>query len=256
MAKTQKYSEDQLLEAVVKFSEIEKKKIKATELAKWCRSTMEGLEEVRDYHFTRPVKEKDEKTGKMIERPKLCTVRMEEINKSRSLTVSINTNLLLRASNIDTFMEQPLSLQRKMIVETRETVDKLLTRNTNITRENEALKAENERLKADVLTVKDKLNFVQKTQNKLIKQVKSLMKSSDETARKEVLSKMGIADGSVDLDAYTKSLQQDIDTVMEISKVLRKQIEEVNVNIETTDDSVQNTNSTSLINEVMSGLDF
>lgn len=82
------------------------------------------------------------------------------------------------------------------------------------------------------------------------------MKSSDETARKEVLSKMGIADGSVDLDAYTKSLQQDIDTVMEISKVLRKQIEEVNVNIETTDDSVQNTNSTSLINEVMSGLDF
>ena len=62
MAKTQKYSEDQLLEAVVKFSEIEKKKIKATEIAKWCRSTMEGLEEVRDYHFTRPVKEKDEKT--------------------------------------------------------------------------------------------------------------------------------------------------------------------------------------------------
>lgn len=52
MAKTQKYSEDQLLEAVVKFSEIEKKKIKATELAKWCRDNIEGLEEVRDYHFT------------------------------------------------------------------------------------------------------------------------------------------------------------------------------------------------------------
>ena len=34
MAKTQKYSEDQLLEAVVMFSEIEKKKIKATELAR------------------------------------------------------------------------------------------------------------------------------------------------------------------------------------------------------------------------------
>lgn len=47
MAKTQKYSEDKLLEAVVKFSEIEKKKIKATELAKWCRNNVEGLEEVR-----------------------------------------------------------------------------------------------------------------------------------------------------------------------------------------------------------------
>ena len=48
MAKTQKYSEDQLLEAVIKFSEIEKKKIKATELADWCRSNIEGLEDVRD----------------------------------------------------------------------------------------------------------------------------------------------------------------------------------------------------------------
>lgn len=256
MAKTQKYSEDQLLEAVVKFSEIEKKKIKATELAKWCRSNMEGLEEVRDYHFTRPVKEKDEKTGKIIERPKLCTVRIEEINKSRSLTVSINTNLLIRASNIDTFMELPVSLQRKMIVETRETVDELLTKNTNVTRENEALKAENKRLKADVLTAKDKLDSLQKTQNKLIKQVTYLMKSSDEVARKEVLSKMGIEDSSVDLDAYTKSLQQDIDTVMDISKVLRKQIAEVNTNIEKTDDSVQNANNTSLTNDVMFGLDF
>ena len=104
MAKTQKYSEDKLLEAVVKFSEIEKKKIKATELAKWCRNNVEGLEEVRDYHFTRPIKSKDEKSGKIIERPKLCTLKIEEINNSRSLTASINKNLLLRASNIDTFI--------------------------------------------------------------------------------------------------------------------------------------------------------
>lgn len=64
MAKTQKYSEDQLLEAVVKFSEIEKKKIKATELARWCRDNIEGLEEVRDYHFTRPIKERMKRRGK------------------------------------------------------------------------------------------------------------------------------------------------------------------------------------------------
>lgn len=113
MAKTQKYSEDKLLEAVVKFSEIEKKKIKATELAKWCRDNIEGLEEVRDYHFTRSVKEKDERTGKMVERPKRCTLKIEEINKSRSLIVSINKNLLLQASNIDIFMEQPDSAKEK-----------------------------------------------------------------------------------------------------------------------------------------------
>lgn len=171
MAKTQKYSEDQLLEAVVKFSEIEKKKIKATELAKWCRDNVEGLEEVRDYHFTRSIKEKDEKTGKMIERPKFCKIRMEEINKSRSLTVSINTNLLLRASNIDTFMEQPDSTKRKMIVETRETVDRLLVRNGSITRENEALKSENKSMKSDILKMTDKIAALQKAQDKLIKQV-------------------------------------------------------------------------------------
>ena len=76
MAKVQKYSEDQLLTAVVKFSEIEKKKIKATELAKWCRENMVGLEEVRDYHFTRSIKELDNKSGKMVERSYQLTSRL------------------------------------------------------------------------------------------------------------------------------------------------------------------------------------
>lgn len=232
MAKTQKYSEDQLLEAVIKFSEIEKKKIKATELADWCRRNIEGLEEVRDYHFTRSIKEKDEKTGKMIERPKLCTLKIEEINKSRSLTVSINTNLLLRASNIDTFMEQPDAAKRKMIVETKETVDKLLIRNGNITRENEVLRAENKSMKSDILIITDKIDALQKAQNKLIKQVSYLMKATDEAARKEILAQMGIEDESVDLNIYTESLQQDLSVVMNINNTLKAYVKtniEVNV---------------------------
>ncbi len=222
MAKTQKYSEDQLLEAVVKFSEIEKKKIKATELARWCRDNIEGLEEVRDYHFTRPIKEKDEKTGKMVERPKRCTLKIEEINKSRSLIVSINTNLLLlRASNIDTFMEQPDAAKRKMIVETRETVDKLLTHNGNITRENEALKIENKSMKSDILIMSNKIDTLQKAQDKLIKQVSYLMKATDEATRKEMLAQMGIEDESVDLNTYIKSLRQDLSEVINIDKNLK-----------------------------------
>ena len=250
MAKTQKYSEDQLLEAVIKFSEIEKKKIKATELADWCRRNIEGLEEVRDYHFTRSIKEKDEKTGKMIDRPKLCTLKIEEINKSRSLTVSINTNLLLRASNIDTFMEQPDAAKRKMIVETRETVDKLLTRNGNITRENEALKAENKSMKSDILIMTDKIDTLQKAQDKLIKQVSYLMKATDEAARKEILAQMGIEDGSVDLNTYSESLQQELSEVIDINKSLRKYLSETN---EVYDTKTEQTNITS---DIMSGLDF
>lgn len=250
MAKTQKYSEDQLLEAVVKFSEIEKKKIKATELAKWCRDNIEGLEEVRDYHFTRAIKEKDGKTGKTVERPKLCTLKIEEINKSRSLTVSINTNLLLRASNIDTFMQQPDAAKRKMIVETRETVDMLLTRNGNITRENEALRSENKSIKSDILIMTDKIVALQKAQDKLIRQVTYLMKVTDEAVRKEILAQMGIADESVDLNTYSESLQQELSEVMDINKALRKYLSET--------DDIPETKVTqdNITGEIMSRLDF
>lgn len=248
MAKTQKYSEDQLLEAVIKYSEIEKKKIKATELAKWCRSNIEGLEEVRDYHFTRPVKGKDDKTGKMIEKPKLCTLKIEEINKSRSLTVSINTNLLLRASNVDAFMEQPDAAKRKMIVETRETVDKLFTRNGNLTRENEALKSENKSIKSQILKITDKIETLQKAQKKLIKQVTYLMKVTDEASRKDMLAQIGIEEESVDLNTYTESLQQELLEAMNIDKALRAYI---NTNISSNmDDEQYNTES------IMKGLNF
>lgn len=250
MAKTQKYSEDQLLEAVVKFSEIEKKKIKATELADWCRRNIEGLEEVRDYHFTRSIKGKDEKTGKMFERPKLCTLKMEEINKSRSLTVSINTNLLLRASNIDTFMEQSDAAKRKMIVETRETVDKLLTRNANITRENEALKSENKSMKAEILKVTDKIDALQKAQNKMYKQVTYLMKAVDETKRKETLAQMGIEDGSVDLNIYCESLQQELSDIMNLNKSLRNYLSKTN------ERNAEEEKTSTIADDIMSGLDF
>lgn len=251
MAKTQKYSEDKLLEAVVKFSEIEKKKIKATELAKWCRDNIEGLEEVRDYHFTRSVKEKDERTGKMVERPKRCTLKIEEINKSRSLIVSINKNLLLQASNIDIFMEQPDSAKRKMIVETRETVDKLLMRNRNITREKEVLKTENQAMKAEILKISEKVDNFQKAQDKLIRQIKYLMKATDEAARKEIVAQMGISDDSVDLDTYMNSLNQELAQIVDINRILRKYLDESDSNIDSKGDKADN-----LINDIMSGLDF
>lgn len=185
----------------------------------------------------------------MIERPKFCKIRMEEINKSRSLTVSINTNLLLRASNIDTFMEQPDSTKRKMIVETRETVDRLLVRNGSITRENEALKSENKSMKSDILKMTDKIAALQKAQDKLIKQVTYLMKVTDDTARKEILSQMGIKDGSVDLNTYIDSLQQKLSEIVDINKTLTKYLA-------TVDNDGGNDNTTNICNKIMSGLNF
>ena len=253
MAKTQKYSEDQLLEAVVKYSEVEKKKIKATELAKWCRDNIEGLEEVRDYHFTRPMKVRDEKTGKMVDQKKLCTEKIDEINKSRSLTVSINTNLLLRASNIDAFMEQPDAAKRKMVAETRETVDKLLNRNGYLERENVFLKTENKCMKSDIIKVSDTLSSLQKEQERLIKQVNYLMKTTDEAARKDMLKEMGVSDGTIDLDAYTKSLQQKLSDVMNINKGLRRYISESDTE---SNDGEPDDNKGDLTGSIMSGIDF
>ena len=249
MAKTQKYSEDRLLEAVIKFAEIEKGKIKATELAKWCRGNMEGLEEVRDYHFTRPIKEKDIKTGKMVERPKLCTVRMEEINRSRSVMAGTNTNLLLGSSDIGTFLGQPVRLQRKMIADTREAVGRLLAGNQRLARENDALMAENKRLSAEQAVLAERLDLLAKAQERLGKQVVHLMKATDEASRKEMLARMGVMDGTVDLAAYTQSLRLGIDEAVRIGRTLGKHaaVECRQAKGETGDD---------LAGAVMLGLDF
>lgn len=249
MAKTQKYSEDKLLEAVIKFAEIEKGKIKATELAKWCRGNMEGLEEVRDYHFTRPIKEKDIKTGKMIERPKLCTVRMDEINRSRSVMAGINTNLLLGSSDIGTFMGQPIQLQRKMIADTREAMGRLLAGNQRLARENDALMIENKRLTAELAAFIEKLGLLAKTQERLEKQVVHLMKATDEASRKEMLARMGVIDGEIDLAVYTESLRLGIDEAVRIGRTLGRYVaaESRQAKGETGD---------GLADAVLSGLDF
>mgnify|MGYP002665487414 FL=1 len=173
-----------------------------------------------------------------------------QINNSRSLTASINTNLLLRASNIDTFIEQPDLVKRKMIVETRETVDKLLIRNGNLTRENEALKSENKSIKSEILKMTDKVAVLKKTQDKLIKQVTYLMKTTDEAKRKEILSQMGIEDGFVDLNIYSENLQQELLEVMDINKSLRKYL--------SGGDEIQSIEKKqiSIKDDIMSGLDF
>lgn len=220
MGNDQKYTEDQLLDAVVKYSEQCRKKIKATELAKWSIDNIEGLEEVRDYHFTRPVKEKDPKTGNLKERKKICTKRIEEINKARSITFNINSNMILRASNIDTVFEQSQSVQRKLIAETRETFDTLLTKNCNLERENESLRTINKAQKVTIEDITYKIAQIQKMQSKLLKQVNYLMKATDEDNRKEALKKMGLEDETVDLNTYTESLQQSLNEVMNINIIL------------------------------------
>ena len=63
--------------------------------------------------------------------------------------------------------------------------------------------------------------------DKLSKQINYLMKTTDETVRKEMLSQMGIEDGNIDLYKYKRSLQVNKAEIMDIDKILKKYYSEV-----------------------------
>ena len=253
MARTQKYTEELLLEAVVKYAEAESGKIKATELAAWAAVNISGLEGVRDYHFMRPVRERNLQTGVVMVRHKLCTVRMEEINRARSLTSQISRNTLLKASAIEDFMKQPGFVQRRQIAETRETVGRLAAKNESLSRANEALRAENKSFRKGMEQLTEDIRRLQDTQGRLTKQVTYLMKASDEKSRKAALADMGLTDRNVDLDVYTRSLEQEIVSVMDLRKVLGKfLLEEANPAVPGAGSDSDKT----MAEEVLSGIDF
>lgn len=247
MAKTQKFSEDLLLEAVIKYSEVVKTKIKATNLADWSRENIPGLEDVRDYHFTRPIKEKNQKTGKITEHSKLCTKKINEINKARSINMTVNNNILLRSSNIDAFFELPISVQRKLVVETRETVDKLLSKNAYLSTENEAFRKNNKLLSETTELYLSKLKEIEKKQNMLEKQINYLLRITDEQKRKCLLKEIGIEDGALDLVQYRNTIEQDLSEVFDIEKALKQYRQESNKKQE---------NEASLKKQVFEGLNF
>ena len=253
MARTQKYTEELLLEAVVKYAETKRGKIKATELAEWAGANISGLEGVRDYHFMRPAREKNPQTGAVTVRQKSCTARMNEINRARSLTAQISRNTLLKASTIEEFMNQPGFIQCRQIAETRETVGRLAAKNESLSRANEALRAENKSFRKGMEQLTEDIRRLQDTQGRLTKQVMYLMKAADEKSRKEALADMGLSDRSVDLDVYTRSLEQEIVSVMDLRKVLGKfLLEEANPAVPGAGSDSDKT----MAEEVLSGIDF
>ena len=254
MARTQKFSEGLLLEAVVKYAELGTGKIKATELASWARANIKGLEDVRDYHFMRPVKERNPQTGEITESRKPCTVRLEEINQARSLTESANRNILLRAAAIDTFLNQPEFVQRRQIAEAREMVNKLIAKNDSLVRTNESVRAENKSLREKVQALSEQTEALCNKQSKLMKQVNYLMKTTDEAARKVALAEMGLRDESVDLNVYTQSLCQEADKVMKLSRILGRHLwQEANDPVSREEIGYE---ETGLADKILAGIDF
>lgn len=250
MAKKQKFSEDLLLEAVVKYADQVRTKIKATELAKWSRNNIPGLEDVRDYHFTRPIKEKDPKTGKQREREKSCTEKIKEINQARSIVLKVKENALLRSSHMEEFFSLPLQLQKKLVVETRSMFDELLKKNGRLTSENEALKKVNEHQKRKIEELSNRMKSFLKNHNILEKRVNYLIRTTDENHRKEMLSRMGVNDGKIDIVQYRKSIGTELEEMFAISNTLDSY--ENSENSEIWPDN----HETPSVREILEGIDF
>ena len=223
-------------------------------MAAWAALNIRGLEGVRDYHFMRPIREMDSRTGKQTLIKKSCTLRMEEINRARSLTESVKRNVLLKASTIEAFMDQPDYIKRRQIADTRETVDRILAKNASLTSENDSLHVTNRQLKAEITTLSEKVESLNRTQTLLSRKVLFLMKTTDEASRKAVLAKMGIADQEIDLDAYTQSLSLEIRNVMDINRAVTRHMATYG-SIPDEDKDGQSTMS-SLSNSVIAGLHF
>lgn len=218
MARTAKYSDDLLLDAVVQYADCFKGKIKATELAEWARNNVVGLEEVSDYNFTRPIK--NVKTGKLEK--KRCTKRIEDLNVSRDTRKRENRNILLSTVNADKFFSLSEREQRACVAQAREIVAEYRSTNIYLRRQNDYLN----RLHLDDVEqfreLEAKIKDITARQSFLEKKVSALTKQTTEEQLRSKLAEIGITDGNFDLIKYNDSLSLDVSEMLNIDKTIRK----------------------------------
>lgn len=223
MAKTSKYPEEKLLEAVVRYAELHRGKIEATKLARWASENIAGLEGVADRHFTRPTEKKDPKTGKKVKEIRLYTAKLNELNAARNTVTQMNTNVLLKSSNIDKFLELPRHIQRGMILDTRAQVDRLIAENTYLRKENKVMGAKTLETFSYADSLDKQLSALKKDHAKLLALITQAMEKIEADERQWMLEGIGVCDGLFDLDTYVDSMTLRINEVSAINDVIRKE---------------------------------
>ena len=212
MGKSQKYSDELLTKALIKFADTHSGKIKYTELADWARNNVQGLEEVKDYHFSREIIDKDGKKKK-----KNVTRRIEEINSQRSYSSLIKGNELFSMVNIDKFFEAPNSSQRKMLAEARALFQKVVKENKKLNKQLSDYEINSIINTKELAQLGEEQKKIEKKIQKFDKIVNWLKKRIDEKQEKEVLKEIGISDGEFNIDTYKNSL---INDTFDISKMI------------------------------------
>lgn len=217
MGRTAKYSEDLLLDAVIKYSDYCKSKIVATELAEWARCSIEGLEDVRDYNFTRKIK--DPKTGHQIEPEHLK--RINEINIARSIHRKTDKNTLLSTTNIERFYELSLRQQKEEIAEAREIISEYRSSNNYLRKQNDTFKHVVSEYIAKVEKIEKIVKEIKSKQAVVDKAIIKLVKENSEVHIIEKLKEIGISDGDFDLIKYNESLKMTVDEMLDIDKAIK-----------------------------------
>ena len=241
MAKTSKFSEEKLLEAVVRYAELHRGKIEATKLAAWASENIEGLEGVESRYFIRPGSRKNPKTGKPEKYERLCTLKIKELNAARSTVAQMNTNILLKSASVDKFFTLPPHEQRKLILDTRAQVDKLIAENASLRAENKAASAHSQAVSGQAEDLSQRLDLLKADHDKLRALLDHAMKRLDENERRTILETIGVRDGYFDLNVYADSLQMRLDEAEAVNAIIRK----------------TRAPSTGLdVNELMGGIDF
>ena len=241
MAKTPKYPDEKLLEAVVKYADQHRGKIEATKLARWASENIEGLQGVEDRHFMRPEEKKDPKTGKTIKTIKLCTAKINELNAARNTVTAMNTNVLLKSANVDKFFGVPVREQRRLILETRKQVDQLIAENRSLRAENKAVSTRSQAISLQIDSLAKDVEKLKADHAKLLILVTRAMDAFDENERKKMLASIGVCDEMLDLDTYVDSLTQRVNEITSINEVITRN---------------QRTNVSVVVDALMGGIDF
>lgn len=229
MGRTAKFTDDLLLEAVIKYSEFTKTTIKASELARWASNNITGLEEVKDYHFTRPVK--NPITGELEK--KICTQRMEELNAARDTRQRENKNVLLSSVNMDKFFDMDIRNQRKEIKETREILSEYKRTNIYLRKQNDYLKSLINGISEKMDAYDSEIKNIKKKQAALDKKVADVRRNISDVQIRNRLEEMGIIDGDFDLVKYNQSIREGVGEIFNIEEAIKRYQKNLNIDEDT-----------------------
>ena len=186
------FTDEQLIDALIQYEKVSYNKIMIPDLIKWSEQNIEGFKnKIKPHHFYQS---------------KEFKIKLDEINKMRSISVQSQENILLSSSSVNKFFELSKANQIDQVVKARKLFEEISSSNIYLTRTNSALKKELKKNESEVIELYEKQKEIVKNQNKLMKKMDYILKKYNEQNGKEALQEIGIEDGIIDLEKYSENL--------------------------------------------------